>query len=220
MWVVFAIVMGIALIGKFEARRTDEPGPDSRAWREAYFNADLSVVRHAQGRLEFPQLGIALTPRDGWNCLTTTDTELETRPTLVHQQTQLVARLSPFPYANWPPIMVSQEAADESSSPDLSPATDSPPFGLDPQKLVRDALGQGVTNHLLPKIRSTTYQHLAIDWVRFPKYPALDSQLHLGRLHGDRGERLLSIIQRSQTSGQETAIRSLCDQLEWLPPTP
>jgi len=228
MGTVFAIVMGIALIGELEQignleQRDDLATPnDTRAWREEYFQSALTVTRHTNAVVEFPRLGVVFTPADGWSCLTTVEPHLETRPTWVNEKAGLIARLSHFPFADWPPETAVSIPAPSSRAPSIrvSPATDSSRFALDIQQLVRDALEPNLSDHQRLGSHLVRYQHLEIDWIRFFKYPALDSQLHLGRIESDAGETLLMVIHQSQRASQRTgqidAVTLFCDQFAWL----
>ena len=208
MWTVIAVVMGVGLIGSLR-----EPGADERLERRspgAYISEDLTVERHANRPVEFPELGLVVTPVEGWSCLTVSDTTSAHRHTFVNESTGLIARLNRHPLVSW-----------SSETPRLTDAINRAVDGGGNDQ-------GGSRNVSRPEAKATDYQwvslmvnryqHVPVQWIRMAgeTQPGWSKRL-LGRIGTESASGWLTVIDLSrENADRESAVRLLCDQIEPL----
>ena len=206
MWTVIAVVMSVGLIGSLR-----DPGADDGPYRRspgAYISEDLFVDRDANQPIEFPELGLVVTPVDGWSCLTVPGTTSAHRYTFVNETTGLIARLTRDPLASW-------------SSDRLPRMTDAINQALDEQdesNAVQDVRRDesATADYQWVSLMVNRYQHIPVRWIRMEgeTRPGWSQRL-LGRIGTESASAWLTVLDLSRDrEDRESAVRSLCDQIK------
>ncbi len=95
-WIALGFVLLVGVAGRMRGRGEVETLP--------YMHRERPVAVPAIGQTHFfPQLGIAVTPPEGWSYLSLTDDSVADRPTFVHRSAHSIVALRPFRLVSWPP---------------------------------------------------------------------------------------------------------------------
>ena len=204
MWIVIAVVMGFGLLGKL-----DEPDPNevsNERRRGPFISEDLTVTRQANETVEFPELGLVVTPMDDWSCLTVTNKKTPFRHTFVNEKARLIARLTRFPFTNWPPDLRSKSNDPRAQSDEIDKTIQEPSPRENSTATEADAIS----------VESGRYQHVSIEWITLPNAPTMGSQKLLGRIQTGSDEALLTVIDMLHESGRDREVESFCNHIELM----
>ena len=213
MWMVIAVVMTVAAFGTYNQQEQQRKQRLQRTvdWRGPFISEDLTVSRHSDSTVDFPQLGIRVTLDDGWSCLTTTDLQDERQPTFVNESFQLFVRIAPFPFKDWPPRL-------ESSSSRENVLLDIKEETSEQKESDETILAESSTSETKIPTESVLYENCEIEWLRLQNQPTPGSQTRLGKLESDSANVLVTVVQMQQRtkqkSDQNAAIQVICDQIQ------